>query len=118
MAMAKGTEILHASGGSRHDSEGEGIVGKPSQTDAIREDGNQGGLGDETLNYGGGHFKEESAGLEDGVSARETINPDDVEPKYNYDVDSFTGNAPERKVGRVNNESVSGKGKKFELGEM
>lgn len=119
MAMAKGTQVLHASGGARSDESGKGIVGKPSETDSIREDGNQGGLGDKTLNYGGGHFQEEKAGLEDGVSARETVNPDEVEPEYNYSVDPFTGNAPERKVGRVNNHSVSGKaGKKFELGEM
>lgn len=118
MAMAKGTEILVSGGGKRHDSEGEGIVGKPSQTDSIREDGNQDGLGDKTLNYGGGHFEQEKAGLEDGVNFRETVNPDDVEPEYNYEVDSFTGNASERKVGRANNHSVSGKGKKFEIGEM
>jgi hypothetical protein len=96
-----------------------GIVGKISETDAERKDGNQGGLGEKTLNYGGGHFMEESAGLTDGVSARETVNPDEVEPEYNYDVDYLTGNAPERKVGRANNHTVSGKaGKSFVLGEM
>ena len=100
------------------DTFAKGIVGKPSETEAQRSP-NQGGLGEKTLNYGGGHFMEESAGLTDGVSVRTTINPDDVEPEYNYDVDPATGNAPERKVGRVNNHNVCGKaGKTFVLGEM
>lgn len=95
-----------------------GTVGKPSETESQRSGGNQGGMGEKTLNYGGGHFMSESAGLVDGVSLRETVNPDDVEPEYNYAVDPLTGNAPERKVGRKNNHSVSGKGKSFVLGEM
>lgn len=118
MALKNGKDVLFASGSERGDTFGKGTVGKPSETDSIREDGNQDGLGDKTLNYGGGHFETESAGLVEGLSAHEVINPDDVEPEYNYEVDSFTGNAVERKVGRANNETVSGKGKKFELGEM
>ena len=93
---AKGTEILHASGSARSDEVGKGMVGKPSETDAVRSDGNQDGLGEKTLNYGGGHFESEKAGLEDGVSMRETLNPDDSEPEYNYTVDPFTGYAVER----------------------
>jgi len=116
MAMAKGTQILHASGAARSDESGKGIVGKHSETDALRNKPSP--SGDETLNYGGGHFETEKAGLEDGVSLRETVNPDEVEPEYDYTVDAFTGNAPERKVGRVNNKSVSGKGKKFSIGEF
>lgn len=115
MALKNGRDVLYASGSERGDTFGKGTTGKPSETDAIR---NKDSLGDETLNYGGGHFEQESAGLEDGVSLRETCDPDESEPEYNYDVDSFTGNAPERKVGRVNNKSVSGKGKKFDLGEF
>lgn len=118
MALKNGRDVLYASGSERGDGFGKGTIGKPSETDSIREDGNQDGMGDKTLNYGGGHFEEEKAGLEDGVSLRETCDPDEVEPEYSYDVDSFTGNATERKVGRVNNKTVSGKGKKFELGEM
>lgn len=101
----------------RNGTFGKGTVGKPSETDAERSP-NQGGLGEKTLNYGGGHFMTESAGLPDGVSLRETVNPDEVEPEYNYEVDALTGNAPERKVGRANNHNVSGKGKSFVLGEM
>jgi len=118
MAMAKSGRDVITKGLRGGDGFGEGIVGKPSQTDAIREDGNQGGLGDKTLNYGGGRFEEESAGLLDGVSLRETVDVDSVEPNYNYEVDSFTGNAPERKEGRTNNHSVTHFGKKFEIGEM
>jgi|GEM_PF-2126544 len=116
MARAKGTEILHASGSARSDEIGKGIVGKPSETEGLRDKPSP--SGEETLNYGGGHFETESAGLLDGVSVRETCNPDEVEPEYDYTVDPFTGNAPERKVGRVNNKMVSGKGKKFSLGEF
>jgi hypothetical protein len=119
MALKNGRDVLYASGKERGDEFGKGTVGKPSETEALAKGGNQGGMGDETLNYGGGHFEQEKAGLEDGVSARETIDLDTSEPEYNYAVDSFTGNAPERKVGRANNQSVSGKaGKKFEIGEM
>lgn len=101
------------------DTFAKGIVGKRSETDAQAAGGNQGGLGQKTLNYGGGHFNTEAVGLADGVSLRETVNPDEVEPEYNYAVDPTTGNAPERKVGRANNHNVSGKaGKSFVLGEM
>lgn len=96
-----------------------GTVGNPTETESAAMNKNQGPLGDKTLNYGGGHFMSESAGLVDGVSLRETVNPDDVEPEYLYTVDPLTGNAVERKVGRVNNHTVSGKaGKSFVLGEM
>ncbi len=96
-----------------------GTVGAPNELDAIREDGNQEGLGDQTLLYGGGYFEREKAGLEDGVSLRETMDADKTEPNYNYDVDPLTGNAPERKIGRSNNYDVKGKrGNEFEIGEM
>ena len=95
-----------------------GIVGKPSETDSIRKE-EEVGLGETTLLYGGGFFERESAGLEDGVSVRETVNPDEAEPNYDYEVDEFTGNATERKEGRTNNYSVTGKrGNKFSVGEM
>ena len=122
MAMAKGTKILHASGSARSDEVGKGIVGKPSETEGLMNDPSPGSAskngGEESLNYGGGYFVTETAGLVDGVNKRETLNIDDSEPQYDYDVDSFTGNAPERKVGRVNNQSCSGKGKKFSIGEF
>jgi hypothetical protein len=96
-----------------------GSVGAPDELDAIREDGNQGDMGDETLLYGGGYFEREKAGLEDGVSLRETIDADKTEPNYNYDIDPLTGSAPERKVGRENNYTVGGKrGNTFLIGEM
>jgi hypothetical protein len=95
-----------------------GTVGSPEELDAIREDGNQGSMGDRTLLYGGGLFEREKVGLEDGVSVREAVDPDSTEPNYNYDIDPLTGNAPERKVGRANNYEVSGKrGNKFLIGE-
>ena len=101
------------------DEFGKGTVGAPSELDGLREDGNQGGLGDQTLLYGGGYFENEKAGLEDGVSIRSTMDADKTEPNYNYDIDPLTGNAPERKVGRANNYSVKGKrGNDFEIGEM
>lgn len=101
------------------DTFGKGTVGKPEELDAIREDGNQGDMGEKTLNYGGGYFEREKAGLEDGVSIRDTINAEATEPNYNYDIDPLSGNAPERKIGRTNNYEVSGKrGLKFEIGEM
>jgi hypothetical protein len=101
------------------DEFGKGTIGAPSELDSIREDGNQDGLGEETLLYGGGYFEREKAGLEDGVSVRETMDADKTEPNYNYDIDPLTGNAPERKVGRSNNYEVSGKrSNKFVIGEM
>jgi hypothetical protein len=97
---------------------GKGIIGKPSEQEA--EQAKNGGIGTEkTLNYGGGTFEQEAAGLQNGVNVREAIDPSWAEPEYNYEVDEFTGNAVERKVGRVNNHSATGKaGKKFEIGEM
>lgn len=101
------------------DEFGKGTVGAPDELDGIREDGNQMGMGDQTLLYGGGLFEREKAGLEDGISLRETMDADKTEPNYNYDIDPMTGNAPERKVGRANNYLVSGKrGNKFSIGEM
>ena len=101
------------------DEFGKGTVGAPDELNAIREDGNQDGLGDTTLLYGGGYFEQEEADLEDGISLRETIDPNVTEPNYNYDIDPLTGSAPERKVGRANNYSVKGKrGNRFEIGEM
>lgn len=101
------------------DEFGKGTVGAPAELNAIREDGNQKGLGDTTLLYGGGYFEREKAGLEDGVSVRETMDADKTEPNYNYDIDPLTGNAPERKVGRSNNYNVTGKrNNEFEIGEM
>ena len=55
------------------DEFGKGTVGKPSELDAIREDGDQGDMGEETLLYGGGYFEREKVGLEDGVSLREEM---------------------------------------------
>jgi hypothetical protein len=100
-----------------------GIVGKPEETEALADGKNQEGMdgegGEETLLYGGGYFETEKAGLQDGVSLRETVNADSIEPNYNYDIDPLTGNAPERKVGRSNNYVVSGKrSNKFLIGEM
>jgi len=127
MAKAKGTEILHASGSARSDTAGQGIVGSKGDTNSERNKpaigggsgANEAGAGgQETLNYGGGYFVTETAGLVDGVNKREALSIDDAEPEYDYTVDSFTGNAPERKVGRVNNQNVSGKGKKFTIGEF
>jgi hypothetical protein len=101
------------------DEFGKGTVGAPDELDGLREDGNQDGLGDQTLLYGGGYFEREKAGLEDGVSVRETMDADKTEPNYNYDIDPLTGNAPERKVGRANNYEVTGKrGNRFVVGEM
>jgi hypothetical protein len=101
------------------DEFGKGTVGAPDELDGLREDGNQDGLGDQTLLYGGGYFEREKAGLEDGVSIRETMDADKTEPNYNYDIDPLTGNAPERKVGRANNYEVTGKrGNRFVVGEM
>lgn len=109
--------ILESEGNA--DEFAKGTVAKPSELEAIREDGNQGGLGEKTLLYGGGYFERESAGLEDGVSVRETLDPNAAEPNYNYDIDPLTGSAPERKIGRTNNYEVSGKrGNRFEIGEM
>ena len=96
-----------------------GTVAAPTELDEIREGPNQGEMGDETLLYGGGYFEREKAGLEDGVSLRETIDADMTEPNYNYDVDPLTGSAPERKIGRVNNYTVGGKrGNTFLVGEF
>lgn len=97
-----------------------GTVAAPSELDSIREDGNQEGMdGDRTLLYGGGLFEREKVGLEDGISARLTMDADSTEPNYNYDIDPLTGNAPERKIGRANNYVVTGKrGNKFAIGEM
>jgi hypothetical protein len=101
------------------DEFGKGTVAKPEELDEIREDGNQSDLGDTTLLYGGGYFEEEAADLEDGISLRETIDPNSTEPNYNYDIDPLTGSAPERKIGRRNNYVVTGKrGNRFEIGEM
>ncbi len=101
------------------DEFGAGTTGKPDELAAVQEGKNQDGMGDETLLYGGGYFENEKAGLEDGVSLRETVNADAQEPNYNYDVDPLTGNAPERKIGRLNNYTVSGKrNNKFLIGEM
>jgi hypothetical protein len=96
-----------------------GTVAAPDELAEIREDGNQKGLGEETLLYGGGYFEREKAGLEDGISLRETMDSDKTEPNYNYDIDPLTGSAPERKVGRANNYEVGGKrGNTFLIGEM
>ena len=96
-----------------------GTVGAPKELDGVQSGKNQDGMGDETLLYGGGYFEREKAGLEDGISLRETIEPDSTEPNYNYDVDPLTGSAPERKIGRLNNYTVGGKrGNKFLIGEM
>lgn len=101
------------------DEFGKGTIAKPEELDEIREDGNQSDLGDTTLLYGGGFFEREEADLEDGVSLRETIDPNSTEPNYNYDIDPLTGSAPERKIGRRNNYVVAGKrGNRFEIGEM
>ena len=96
-----------------------GTVGAPKELDGIQAGKNQDGMGDETLLYGGGYFEREKAGLEDGISLRETVEPDATEPNYNYDVDPLTGSAPERKIGRLNNYTVGGKrGNTFLIGEM
>lgn len=119
MADGRDVKMRGAAGmGGASDEFAKGIIGKPSETDSIRSQ-EQLGLGETTLLYGGGYFERESEGLEDGVSARETVDPDDAEPNYNYDVDAFTGNAVERKEGRTNNHEVSGKrGNKFSIGEV
>lgn len=96
-----------------------GTVGSPDEVNGIRESANQGSMGEETLLYGGGYFERETAGLQDGISLRDTINADATEPNYNYDTDPLTGSAPERKVGRANNYQVGGKrGNTFLIGEM
>jgi hypothetical protein len=95
-----------------------GTVGAPGELNKIREDEGNAALGDTSLIYGGGYFEREKAGLEDGVSLRETMDPNKTEPNYNYDIDPLTGNAPERKVGRDNNYEVTGKrSNKFLIGE-
>ena len=102
--------------GVANDTLKKGIVGKPSETDSERSGGDK---GEKTLNYGGGNFNRESAGLLDGVSVREDCDVSQSEPNYDYDIDPATGNATERKVGRSNNMSVSGKaGKSFDMGEF
>lgn len=104
--------------GGNDDEFAKGIVGKPTEQEAIQNEGND-GLGKTTLLYGGGLFREEKEGLTDGVSAREALNQDSSEPNYNYEVDPMTGNAPERKVGRSNQMEVTGKrGNKFSIGEQ
>jgi hypothetical protein len=101
------------------DEFGMGTTGKPEELAAMTEGKNQDGMGDETLLYGGGYFEREKAGLEDGISLRETVDADATEPNYNYDVDPLTGNAPERKIGRLNNYTVKGKhNNTFMIGEM
>lgn len=70
-----------------------------------------------SLSYGGGKFETESAGVEYGLSERSTLNVDESEPSINYTRDPVTGNATERRdIGTADNESISGKGKSFELG--
>jgi len=109
--------VLNPSGNS--DEFGMGTVGAPKELDGLQTGKNQDDMGDETLLYGGGYFEREKAGLEDGISLRESIDPDSTEPNYNYDVDPLTGSAPERKVGRLNNYMVGGKrGNTFLIGEM
>jgi hypothetical protein len=119
ISQKQGADSGKTSGAQRDGKFAKGIVGEPSEMDTERQGDNQDGLGDQTLLYGGGYFEREKAGLEDGVSVRETIDVDKTEPNYNYDVDPLTGNAPERKVGRSNNYAVSGKrSNKFLIGEM
>ena len=109
--------VMHSEGNA--DEFAKGTVGAPAELDGLQTGDNQGDMGDETLLYGGGYFEREKAGLEDGISLRETIDADSTEPNYNYDVDPLTGSAPERKVGRLNNYKVGGKrGNTFLIGEM
>ncbi len=118
--MANGLDRkLHGGAdGGKEDEFGKGIVGKPSEQEAEQRDGEL-GLGETTLLYGGGYFEREKEGLEDGVSDRYTCDPDEVEPNYNYDIDPMTGNAVERKEGRTNQHTVTGKrGNKFSIGEV
>lgn len=69
-----------------------------------------------TLSYNQGIKRTESAGVEYGLNAREGLNVDDSEPSYDYQKDSLTGNATERrKPTRDDAYSVSGKGKSFEI---
>lgn len=106
--MAKTGLDVKMRGGN--DTFGRGSTGNPAETERDDDESQQ-------LSYGGGHFETEAAGVESGLSDRETLDVDESEPTYNYEVDSMTGNATERKVGREN-ETVKGKGKSFELGEM
>lgn len=69
-----------------------------------------------TLSYNQGIMRKESAGLPDGISARENFNVDEVEPTYDYAVDGMTGNATERRKPTQDDAySVSGKGKSFSI---
>lgn len=119
--MAKGRtglDVIMQTKGGNDDEFAKGDVGKPEQQEDIQKEGEM-SLGETTLLYGGGLFETEKEGLEDGISAHEVVNLDDVEPEYNYAVDPMTGNAVERKVGRANNHTVKGKrGNSFSIGEM
>lgn len=113
-----GLDVKMHGGGGGDDEFAKGIVGKPTEQEAIQGEGEM-KLGETTLLYGGGLFRQEKTGLTDGVSDRQELNQDTSEPNYNYDVDPMTGNAPERKVGRSNNQEVTGKrGNKFSIGEV
>lgn len=72
---------------------------------------------EKTLSYGQGKFMTENAGVEYGLSERESMDPNDSEPPIDYAVDGMTGNATERRDRGSNDVvSVSGKGKNFDLG--
>lgn len=68
-----------------------------------------------SLSYGQGVFQKEGTGVEYGLSDYKKVNPQtEAEPAIDYTVDSFTGNATERLKPRES-DSVSSKGKSFDL---
>jgi hypothetical protein len=70
--------------------------------------------GDSKLLIRNGIMRDESAGLEDGVSLRQDFGVAEVEPMYDYTADPLTGNATERKK-PCSEISVTSKGHTFEI---
>ena len=68
-----------------------------------------------TLSNGGGAKQKDSAGLQSGLSAHAPFDSENYGPKYDYNVSPVSGMATERIVDGVGKESVSGKGKSFEI---
>lgn len=56
-----------------------------------------------------------SAGLADGLSSKQQFDSENGGPSYNYDVDSVTGNAPERIVKNPASSSAKKNGKSFDI---
>lgn len=68
-----------------------------------------------TLSNGGGAKQKDSAGLQSGLSAHAPFDSENYGPTYDYDVNPGSGMATERIVDGVGKESVSSKGKSFDI---